>query len=325
MNGFDGKTAAGAPAAGRGVNVNPIEIRDLVVRYRPAWGRPAITAVNGLSLEVPQGAVVGFIGPNGAGKSSTLKVLMGFHQPTAGTARVFDCPAGSLEARRRTGFLPEVALYYPFLTPREALSLYGRIQGLGGAALRAEVTRLVEEVGLAERANSRLATFSKGMLQRLGIAQALLGEPDLLILDEVTSGLDPVGRYHLRDIMLRRRERGTTIFFSSHELAEVTAMCDRIILVDRGRVVEERDLSELTDSLRRYWIRFRGGAAAERAYPFPVEGGTDGYFTARFEARTAHLHGLNWLRDHGGEIVDVGQSEASLEAYFVEAVGGRSA
>jgi ABC-2 type transport system ATP-binding protein len=307
------------------VNVNPIEIRELEVRYRPAWGRAAITAVNGLSLDVAQGAVVGFIGPNGAGKSSTLKVLMGFHQPSAGTARVFGFPAGSVEARRRTGFLPEVALYYPFLTPREALTLYGRIQGLGGTALRTTVSGLIEEVGLAERANSRLATFSKGMLQRLGIAQALLGEPDLLILDEVTSGLDPVGRCHLRDIVLRRRERGTTIFFSSHELAEVTAMCDRIVLVNQGRVVEERALGELTDSLRRYWVRFRGEARAERACPFPVEAGPDGYFTARFEARNAHLHGLEWLRSHGGEIVDVGQSEASLEAYFVEAVGGRSA
>jgi ABC-2 type transport system ATP-binding protein len=302
--------------------MNPIEIRDLIIRYRPAWGRPPVTAVDKLSLDVPQGAVVGFIGPNGAGKSSTLKVLMGFQTPTAGTARVFGAPAGSLEARRRTGFLPEVALYYPFLTPREALSLYGRIQGLGGAALRAEVDRLIEEVGLAGRGNSRLATFSKGMLQRLGIAQALLGEPDLLILDEVTSGLDPVGRCHLRDLMLRRRKQGTTIFFSSHELAEVTAMCDRIILVNHGRVVEERELSELTDALRRYWIRFRGAAAAERAYPFPVEVGPDGYFMARFEARASHLRGLDWLRDHGGEIIDVGQSEASLEAYFVDAVGG---
>src|SRR5262249_54207544 len=108
-------------------------------------------------------------------------------------------------------------------------------------------------------------------------------------------------------------------------LAEVTAMCDRIILVNRGRVVEERDLSELTDSLRRYWIRFRGASAAERACPFPVEAGADGYFTAQFDARKAHLSGLDWLRDHGGEIVDVGQSEASLESYFVEAVGGASA
>jgi ABC-2 type transport system ATP-binding protein len=317
--------------------MNAIEIRDLVVRYRRGWGKPPVTAVDGLTLDVPQGAVVGFLGPNGAGKSSTLKVLMGFHTADSGTARIFGNPAGSLEARRRMGFLPEVALYYPFLTPREALRLYGRVQGMGGAALTAEVDRLIEEVGLQARADARLATFSKGMLQRLGIAQALLGEPDLLVLDEVTSGLDPVGRRHLRDVFLRRRERGTTIFFSSHELAEVSAMCDRVLLVNRGRLLEERDLSDLTDALRRYWIRFRGVhpslrscpapggyPEAERVYPFRVETGSDGLATASFEARQDHLTALEWLRSHGGEILDVGQSEGSLEDYFVAAIGDRS-
>jgi ABC-2 type transport system ATP-binding protein len=291
------------------------------VRYRRGWRKSPVTAVDGLSLDVPQGAVVGFLGPNGAGKSSTLKVLMGFHRAAAGDARVFGHPAGSLEARRRIGFLPEVALYYPFLTPREALTLYGRVQGLGGSALRAEVNNLIAEVGLEARADARLASFSKGMLQRLGIAQALLGEPDLLVLDEVTSGLDPVGRRHLRDVFLRRREQGTTIFFSSHELAEVTAMCDRVLLINRGRLVEERDLGELTDSLRRYWIRFQGADVAEQVYPFPVELSPDGSATARFEARKAHLSGLDWLRSHGEEILDIGQSEGSLEDYFVARVG----
>ncbi len=161
------------------------------------------------------------------------------------------------------------------------------------------------------------------MRQRLGIAQALLGEPDLLVLDEVTSGLDPVGRRHLRDVFLRRRERGTTIFFSSHELAEVSAMCDRVLLVNKGRLLEERDLSDLTASLRRYWIRFWGAEAAERVYPFRVETASDGLATACFEARQDHLTALEWLRSHGGEIMDIGQSEGSLEDYFVAAIGGK--
>jgi ABC-2 type transport system ATP-binding protein len=302
--------------------MNAIEIRDLVVRYRRGWRKPPVTAVDGLSLDVLKGAVVGFLGPNGAGKSSTLKVLMGFHRAASGAARIFGHPAGSLEARRRIGFLPEVALYYPFLTPREALFLYGRVQGLGGPELRAEVDHLIAEVGLEGRAGARLASFSKGMLQRLGIAQALLGEPELLILDEVTSGLDPVGRRHLRDVFLRRRERGTTIFFSSHELAEVSAMCDRVLLINQGRLVEEQDLGELTASLRRYWIRFQGAAAPEQVFPFPVEFSPDGSMTARFEARRAHLSGLEWLRTHGEEILDIGQSEGSLEDYFVARIGG---
>jgi ABC-2 type transport system ATP-binding protein len=305
----------------RRLAVNPIEIRDLVIRYRRGWWNAPVTAVDGLSLDVAPGAVVGFLGPNGAGKSSTLKVLMGFQRPASGTARVFGHPAGSLEARRRTGFLPEVALYYPFLTPREALFLYGRVQGLAGDGLCREVEGLVEEVGLDQHQRCRLGTFSKGMLQRLGIAQALLGNPDLLILDEVTSGLDPVGRRHLRDIVLRRREHGTTIFFSSHELAEVTAMCDRIILLDQGRVVEERNLAELSQSLRRYWIRFRG-TEAPAGCPFGVERDAAEGLMARFEARDEHLDGLEWLRAQGREILDVGQTEGVLEEYFVATVGG---
>jgi ABC-2 type transport system ATP-binding protein len=135
-----------------------------------------------------------------------------------------------------------------------------------------------------------------------------------------------VGRRHLRDLVLRRRERGTTIFFSSHELAEVTAMCDRIILVDYGRVVEERNLAELSASLRRYWIRFRGGAeqrvTGQGDYPFRVERDAEGSLTAQFETRGEHLSALDWVRAHGGEILDVGQSEGALEEYFVAAVGG---
>ena len=203
-----------------------IETFDLRVAYRQGWRRRPTFAVNGLDLRVDSGECVGFIGPNGAGKSSTIKALMGFLEPDGGEARLLGCPAGDPEARRRVGFLPEVALYYPWLTPMETLRLYGRLQGIPAATLRQQIPELLARVGLAGREHDRLHRFSKGMLQRVGIAQALLGQPELLVLDEVSSGLDPIGRRELRQLLGECKRGGTTIFFSSHELTEVAHLCE---------------------------------------------------------------------------------------------------
>ena len=218
-----------------------LRIEGLCVGYKPP--RPFQTGrrvVHELSLSVAPGEVVGFLGPNGAGKSSTIKAILGFLTPESGTVEVFGQPAGTPEAKARIGYLPEVALYYPFLTPLETLWLYGRLQRLGGESLRRQSLDLLKRVGLEGREKHPLKTFSKGMQQRLGIAQALLGKPDLLILDEVTSGVDPLGSRHLRELLAEVRAQGTTIFFSSHELDEVAQLCDRIVLLGQGRKLEER-------------------------------------------------------------------------------------
>jgi ABC-2 type transport system ATP-binding protein len=219
-------------------------VHDLCVGYKKGLLSPTRRVVHGLTLSVRPGEVVGFLGPNGAGKSSTIKALMGFVTPESGTATIFGHPAGSTLAKAKIGYLPEVALYYPFLTPLETLRLYGRLQGLGGRPLRDESLDLLRRVGLEGKERQQLKTFSKGMQQRLGIAQALLGSPDLLILDEVTSGLDPIGRRDLRELLREVKEAGTTIFFSSHELDEVAQLCDRIILIKSGHVVDERVMDD---------------------------------------------------------------------------------
>ena len=220
-----------------------IEVENLTVSY--GRGAQKNTAVDGVSFVVREGECVGFIGANGAGKSTTLKTLMGFTYADSGVARVCGHPAGAPEGRREIGYLPEVALYYPFMKARELLELYGTLGGMKKEAFKQRIPEVLELVGLAGHEGELLRTFSKGMQQRLGIAQALITEPELLVLDEVSSGLDPLGRYDLRCILEQLTKEGRTIFFSSHELSEVESLCDRVILIDGGKILREVTRAEL--------------------------------------------------------------------------------
>ena len=225
-----------------------LEVRDLHVAYGPRARRKP--AVRGLSFAVRPGQTVGFIGPNGAGKSSTIKAMMGFLFPDRGDVHLFGRPAGSVDSRRRTGYLPEVSLYYPFMKAREVLELYGGLQGLDRRTLRRRIPELLERVGLPGQGEILLKNFSKGMQQRVGIAQAIIADPDLMIFDELSSGLDPVGRHDLREVLLDLKRRGRTIFFSSHELYEVESLCDRVIIINDGQKIAEEDVAPLLDRLR---------------------------------------------------------------------------
>lgn len=294
-----------------------IECSDLRIRYRSKQGR-LIDAVDNLSLSVAEGEIVGFLGPNGAGKSSTLKALMGFVRPESGKASLFGLPAGSGAARSKVGYLPEVAMYYPYLTPLETLTLYGELQGMGGRSLRSASLHLLDVLGVATSANKLNRTLSKGMLQRVGIAQALLGEPPLLILDEVTSGLDPVGRKELRELLLDRNRQGATLFFSSHELGEVANICDRILILDQGRLIEERDLGELQNSLRTYSLTFAGSMGFSGFTSTPIGAGS---YRAEFNSKSELLAAVREVVKAGGDILDLVSAEGSLEDYFIETVG----
>ncbi len=296
-----------------------IQVADLHVSYRSKGGAK-IDAVNGLTFEVQPGEIVGFLGPNGAGKSSTLKALMGFVQPKSGTCQVFGDKAGTAEARKRIGYLPEVAMYYPFLTPLETLTLYGELQGLRGAALRFEAEALLEIVGLKDAQRKQNRTLSKGMLQRVGIAQSLLGNPELLILDEVTSGLDPVGRKELREILVERQKNGTTLFFSSHELSEVDILCDRILVINKGKLIEERKMEDLKTELRQFSLTYAGPASL-LGVTEDWDEDEDGVFTARFKDKESLLVALERVQKSYGQVLDVVSQEGSLEEYFIEAIG----
>jgi len=297
-----------------------IWVENLQVRYRSKGGR-WVEAVQGLNFKVSPGEIVGFLGPNGAGKSSTLKALMGFVTPSAGRCEVFGDKAGTLSAKRRIGYLPEVAMYYPYLTPIETLVLYGELQGLRGKVLREESRQLLEMVGLKGSEKKLNKNLSKGMLQRVGIAQALLGNPELLILDEVTSGLDPVGRKELRLLLQQRQKEGATLFFSSHELAEVDMLCDRILIVNKGRLVEERLMNPLKDELRNYSIVFKGIATLHDLTQ-DIDTPEDGSVRARFDTKESLIRAVGRVQESNAQLIDLVSQEGSLEEYFIQAIEG---
>src|SRR5712692_14976 len=202
-------------------------------------------AVGNLSLSVRRGEIFGFLGPNGAGKSTSIKMLLGLVKPSGGEAFVLGTPAGGVEVRRKIGFLPEDFRFYQWLTAAELLELHGRLSGVPPDTLRDRVPALVDLVGLTPHRDKRLQEFSKGMLQRIGLAQALIHEPELIFLDEPTSGLDPMGRRMVRDIIRAQRERGATVFLNSHLLSEIEITCDQVVFIREGEVVTSRDLRTL--------------------------------------------------------------------------------
>jgi ABC-2 type transport system ATP-binding protein len=237
MSGSAARTEIDSPA---------ISTSDLSKRYGN------IEALSGLTMTIPRGAVFGFLGPNGAGKTTAVKLLLGLARPTSGHAEVLAQPIGSRASRRRVGYLPELFRYQSWLTAREVLLLHCRLAGIDRAAWPREIEDALAVVGLTERGSTRVGTFSKGMQQRLGLGVALLGDPELVLLDEPTSALDPVGRHDVREIIRALKERGMTVFLNSHLLTEVEQVCDRVTIVDHGKVVADGTLAELlrTDTVR---------------------------------------------------------------------------
>lgn len=238
--------------------VPAVEIRGLTKLYPLHWRRGRLLALEDLHLSIQPGEVFGLLGPNGSGKSTTMKLLLGLATPTRGSASIFGHPAGTMAARHRLGFLPENPYFPNFLSGREVLHYYGRLSGMSGPSLTTRIEQLLDLVDLRAAADRRLRTYSKGMLQRIGLAQALLHNPDLLLLDEPTAGVDPLGSRQIRDLMLLLKRQGKTVIFSSHLLEQVEEVADRVAILHQGRKLREGRLEDLLQVPDETIIRVRG-------------------------------------------------------------------
>jgi ABC-2 type transport system ATP-binding protein len=310
---------AASPAASPGTDrsspaVHAIELHK---RYRTT------VALDGLSMTVRRGEVFGFLGPNGAGKTTAVKLLLGLVRPTGGEAMVLGAPAGDRETRRHIGYLPELFRYQSWLTAREVLVLHCRLIGLARPRWRDEIEDTLRTVGLADRGDDRVGTFSKGMQQRLGLGVALLGEPALVVLDEPTSALDPVGRHDVRVIIRGLRDRGATVFLNTHLLEEAETVCDRVTVIDRGRAVASGTMAELTGGQASVRLRITGLSGR---WWQPLEGfgrwSTDrdwlvveGIAAGQIPDLVAAVVGL------GGRVEAVVPQQQSLEDRFLELLG----
>lgn len=281
-------------------------------------------AVRSLTLEVPRGEVFGFLGPNGAGKSTSVKMLLGLVFPTSGQAEILRHPAGDVKTRAKVGFLPEHFRFYDWLTSTELLRLHGRLYGMTHAALRERIPYLLDLVGLTPHAGKRLRDFSKGMLQRIGLAQALLNEPELILLDEPTSGLDPIGRRLVRDIIKAQRERGATVLLNSHLLGEVEITCDRVAFIKDGEVVETRELHGEQEEQTTVLIRAAkvsdemSNALSQWAGTVRSEGDR---LTIRLNSGGTLPQVVRYLVEKGADVYEVTPQRLSLEERFLEIVG----
>ena len=284
----------------------------------------ATTAVADLSLTVAGGEIFGFLGPNGAGKTTSIKMLLGLVAPTSGCGTVLGAPLGDVAARARVGFLPEHFRFHDCLTARELLRFHGRLYGLRGYALETRIDTLLTRVDMQDAADRPLRGYSKGMLQRAGLAQALLNEPALVFLDEPTSGLDPLGRLLVRDIMTELRARGTTVFLNSHLLGEVEATCDRVTFVKQGRAVHDLPLTGATPSLD---VELRLDAVDDCVieglgrFGTAVTRLTDHRVSLRVASADAVPAIARWLVERGARVYALHSRRKSLEEWFVEIMG----
>jgi ABC-2 type transport system ATP-binding protein len=289
------------------------------------WRKRPYVALDRLTLSVEPGEVFGFLGPNGAGKTTTLKLLMRLVFPTSGGAELLGQPVGDLSVRRRIGYLPEHPYFYDYLTAEELLAYFAGLFGYRGAERQRRVDRLLDDVGIAAERRLQLRKFSKGMLQRVGIAQALVNDPELVIFDEPMSGLDPLGRRDVRALILRLRDRGCTVFFSSHVLSDAEALCSRVAILAKGKLVTAGRLTDMIAFQIRGWELVAANvseplAAALQPRATRLVKLGDGRVTIELPLETQPDRILGELASAGASVVSLNPVRDTLEDFFVQQV-----
>ncbi len=311
-----------------------IEIDNLTKTYRSLFGLRNVTAVDNLTLHVDEGEVFGFLGPNGAGKTTTIKILLGILYPSAGTCKLFGKLFSSNSAfapetansslKASIGYLPEGPYFPEFLTGKEVLTFYGRLYGLRGTDLQKRVDETLELVGMAYAADRLVQHYSKGMRQRIGLAQALLSDPKLLILDEPTVGLDPIARREIRDLMIKLKNLGKTLFVCSHELSEVEMVCEKIGIVNRGKLIKHGRLLDLVLQDRAVEVDVsaleEGARKKLEAMKCTVQKNETGLTSIRLPEKKGIYDVLDVLKASSTEIVEIRPKKESLEDLFIRSV-----
>lgn len=280
-----------------------------------------VAAVDDISFSVTEGEIFGFIGPNGAGKTTTIKMLLGLLFPTSGKAEVLGKPAGDIEAKSRISYLPESPYFYEHMTAREVLDFYCTLFRMDKAKRRQRIEELLHQVGLAQDGDRSLRNYSKGMLQRVGIAQALVNDPDLLFFDEPTSGLDPIAHKDIQELILSLRKQGKTVFLSSHQLSDVEMVCDRVAIINRGKIIKIGTLEELLHAGRTV-VTFAGAASelAEKLSPMAERVATDGDKLKVYVESEEAVHKVLEAARGAAALVSVVPQRQTLEDLFVELV-----
>ena len=306
--------------------MHAIRTEALTKRYSVGFWRPRpYVALDALTLHVEAGEVFGFLGPNGAGKTTTLKLLMQLTFPTSGRAEILGRPAGDVGVRRRIGYLPENPSFYDNVSAEELLTYFASLFGYRGAERRARVTRLLDEIGLGAERRLQLRKYSKGMIQRVGLAQALLNDPEVVFLDEPMSGLDPIGRRQVRDIILRLRDRGTTVFFSSHILSDAEAICSRVGILAGGRLVAAGPLAEMVPFQIRGWELTATNVSDSVTRSLADLGVTSTMVSAerhhmRLPATSSPEQVVGRISAAGGQVLSLTPVRDTLEDFFLEQV-----
>ena len=312
--------------------MDAIRTEALTKHYKVGFWRPRpYIALDGLSLQVGQGEVFGFLGPNGAGKTTTLKLLMQLIYPTSGHAEILGKPVGDVDVKRRIGYLPEQPYFYDYLTAEELLAYFAALFGFNHTDCRRRAAALLDEVGIGRERRLQLRKFSKGMLQRVGIAQALINDPEIVFLDEPMSGLDPLGRREIRQLILRLRDRGCTVFFSSHVLADAETLCSRVAILVNGRLVTAGRLSEMLAFKVRGWELVVSGltdAAMKQAREHgQIRSATrlaEGRYALELPLTPPPEQTTAALVAQGAELVSLTPMRDTLEDFFVRQVSGAS-